>query len=337
MQKNILILSKFFKKLFIFLILFNINFSFSKNFLKRKLVFNKRTKDYLDNNVKSLSGLLAEVAMDKADKYLNFNRVPKIKLIYTIDNKSNHVFSCYSHYIEPKDVSINNSYLLRKLISDSEWSEMNIFCFLFGQYDRHFGNVIISKFNNKLYLIDNEAVVNTDQFVQDYSPDRRLSFPWVPIKHSYKLLNKLKNKNNSLTKNNLLEAIFSKLTKSNIELMHKEFYMLDEWTHKDIDRGACVVYKGTLWRQMYLYSANLLPSFSEFISPELFNKLKNLDIKKLMSFWPELPKLASEKDKETYQELIYEFSKKTLIRRDLIINYFNKHPESIRDLNFRIY
>ena len=235
--------------------------------------------------------------MDKADKYLDFNRVPKVKLIYTIDNKSNHVFSCYSHYIEPKDIKINNSYLLRRLISDSEWSEMNIFCFLFGQYDRHFGNVIISKFNNKLYLIDNEAVVNTDQFVQDYSPDRRLSFPWVPIKHSYKLFNKVKKlKNNNLNKNSLLEAIFSSLTKSNIELMHKEFYMLNECAHKDIDRGACLIYKGTLWRQMYLYSANLLPSFSEFISPELFNKLKKIDIKDLISFWPELPKLASEID-----------------------------------------
>ena len=52
-----------------FLSLFNFNLSFSKDFLKRKLVFNQKTKDYLDSNIKSLSGLLAEVAMDKADKY----------------------------------------------------------------------------------------------------------------------------------------------------------------------------------------------------------------------------------------------------------------------------
>jgi hypothetical protein len=130
--------------------------------------------------------MLGEVAMYKADRWLETNMVPPVAIKKTIqkndDGKDIEIVSLCSFWIEPADIKVKSTDELKSLVSPEEWSQMNILYFLFGQYDRNLGGQVISKETGKLYLIDNEAIANVNQYVLGYSPDKNISCPWAPTR-----------------------------------------------------------------------------------------------------------------------------------------------------------
>jgi hypothetical protein len=247
--------------------------------------------------------------------------VPNVILSKKKNAENKNVVSCSVLWIEPIAEKINHSDQLRKLITEKEWSQMNIFYFLFGQYDRHFGNVVVSKDTGKLYLIDNEAVANIDQMVLGYSPDKKISCPWVPIAQS----------KDAVIEGEPAELMDVLKAPQDPAMIHKLFPGLDQWTKRDIDNDFCRVWHSILWRQMYAGSSNLAAPCAEIISPELLKKIENLTAQDIAALWPALPCDAHAPVAEEYQQFIKTFVDKTFMRRDMITNYFKLHPEGIRE------
>lgn len=290
-----------------------------KRHCKREVVINQ-----LSHLTKDLRYLLAEMAMYNADRFFDFNMVPDaIFLRYTAQGKERITFC--SQWIESSDEGICNSHHLQHLITPKEWMHMNIFHFLFGQYDRHFGNIVIEKNSGKLYLIDNEAVANVDQFVWAYSSDKKLSCPWVGGVGDCEPARKIPWHECSS---------FSEALSQDQDplIIHEAFPHVDEWTKRDIDHGYCRVWNNKLWRQFYACGSDALAApFCNEISHELLQKLQSLTAQKLALLWPAIPFQAPESVTHEYEELITQFVIKTLERRDMIVDYFRMHPESIKN------
>ena len=290
-----------------------------KQHCKREVIINE-----LSHLTKDLRYLLAEMAMYNADQFLDFNMIPDaIFLRYTALDKERITFCC--RWIESSNGGICNSLHLKDLITQKEWMQMNIFHFLFGQYDRHFGNLVIEQNSGKLYLIDNEAVANVDQCVWAYSPDKKLSCPWVGGVGDCVSARKMPWPECSSFKEVLSQD-------QDPLIIHEAFPHVDEWTKRDIDHGYCRVWNNKLWRQFYAFGSDALAApFCQEITRALFTKLQSLTAQDLADLWPEIPFQACETLMQEYKELIHTFVIKTLERRDMIINYFRAHPESIKE------
>lgn len=292
----------------------------------------------------SIKFMLGEVAMYNADKWLGTNMVPPVAIKKEIkkdvseealvqksfnedgsaktneNDKDVEILSLCSFWIEPTDVQIKSTDQLKIMVSDTEWSQMNILYFLFGQYDRHLGNQVISKETGKLYLIDNSAIANVNQYVIDYSPDKKTSCAWAPIRKNDELQTEDE-------QSDFLEVIKNKPDLSKI---HAAFDKdVDCWTKRDIDNNNCRLWNKMLWRQFYVFEKYICAPFSETINLKLFNKLHELDAETLASFWPNLPVETNEENLTQYQNLIEKFIDNTLKRKKMIIEYFEKHPENI--------
>lgn len=268
---------------------------------------------------KRIRYMLGEVAMFKADRSMETNMVPPVAIKKEIKDGKETLFLC-SFWIEPIDVKIKSTDELKSLVSQNEWSQMNILYFLFGQYDRNLGGQIISKETGKLYLIDNEAIANVNQYVIDYSSDKRTSCAWVAIRTN----NELSTENES---SDFLEVIKNK---PDISKIHDAFDKdVDCWTKRDIDNYHCRIWNKMLWRQFYVFQNYICAPFSETINLKLFNKIKLLDAETLASFWPKLPVETNEENLTQYKKLIEKFIEDTLKRKKMIIKYFEEHPESI--------
>lgn len=262
--------------------------------------------------------MLGEVAMYNADRWLETNMVPPVVIKKEIkDDKE--ILSLCSFWIEPADIKIKNSDQLKTIVSVTEWSQMNILYFLFGQYDRNLGGQIISQETGKLYLIDNEAIANVNQFVIDYSPDKKISCAWAPIIKNNELLDEDE------------PSDFLEVAKADQDLskIHSAFADVDCWTKRDIDNNNCRLWNKVLWRQFYVFEKYICAPFSETINLKLFNKIAALDSETLASFWPNLPVETNEENLTQYKNLIEKFIENTLKRKKMIIEYFTKHPENI--------
>jgi hypothetical protein len=268
-------------------------------------------------SVKDLFWGLAEVAMYKADRFFDFHMVPPV-IVKLEEEDEKQVLTCYSFWIEPQTIKITGSDHLKSLISETEWTQMNIFYFLFGQYDKHFGNQIIGQ-DGKLYLIDNEATANIRQFVFAYSPNKTISLPWV----AQQINNTLQTTNEP---DDFKEIISQQ---QDPQIIHEAFPDLDIYAKRDIDNGYTRIWKKILWRQMYAMSTEVSASFSETISQKLLQQLYELTEEKIFSFWPVLPFDTNETVEIDYQQRIKQFCKDTLGRRDMILAYFEQHPEGI--------
>ena len=268
--------------------------------------------------------MLGEVAMYKADRWLETNMVPPVAIKKEIKKDENdkdvEILSLCSFWIEPSDVKIKSTDELKKLVSDTEWSQMNILYFLFGQYDRNLGGQVISKETGKLYLIDNEAIANVNQFVIGYSPDKNISCPWAPIRINEEL-------SSENEPEDFLEVV---QCKQDLAKIHAAFDKdVDCWTQRDIDNNCCRIWKKRLWRQFYLMAKYICAPFSETISLKLFNKINALNSETLASFWPNLPVETNEENLTQYKNLIEKFIENTLKRKKMIIKYFEEHPQNI--------
>ncbi len=305
----------------------------------------KRTIPYvagkpLIDRIKGMLGMLAEVAMDKFDKQLGFNMVPTVKL--ELENKTDGTqnFTLSSLKIQPKSITtssgqeevlkIQHSDELKKIITPLEWMRMNIFLFLVGQYDRTFSNLIIDQ-NNKLYLIDNEAVARVNQIVFGYSNDKRAACAWVPLRI-------LQNTIPQTEPLSLEATLQQNITPEGIAKIHAAFPkpldpnsqdLIDQWTRLDIDAGYCRLYQGQLWRQLYARNTNIDAPFSATITLELLKQLRSLTAENLVTIWPELPYKDCPQDEKAYSAMIKKFAEATLTRRDMIVEYFVAHPESV--------
>ena len=276
------------------------------------------TRD-LSASAKNTFWALAEIAMYKADRFLGLHMVPPI-IIKIEKEDEEQVLACYSYWIEPKNIKITSSDHLKSLVTEAEWAQMNIFYFLFGQYDKHFGNQLIGE-DGKLYLIDNEAIANLRQFVFGYSPDKNISLPWVAQRINEKL--------DTVNEPDDFKEIIAQ--QQNPQIIHEAFPNLDIYANRDIDNGYTRIWKKILWRQMYGMSTCISASFSDVISLTFLQKLQSLTAEIISSFWPELPFDVTEEIKLDYQKKIQQFCDNTLQRRDMIIAYFEHHPEDIRE------
>ncbi|MEX0940735.1 MAG: hypothetical protein WDZ41_05215 [Candidatus Babeliales bacterium] len=292
-----------------------------KYFTKRTVIINEDSQSHLTKNLRYLLG---EIAMYNIDQFFQFQMVPKTIIIKRKNNENQEII-CGSQWIEPEEIIIGNAESLQKLITQQEWAQMNIICFLFGQYDRHFGNLIIEKDSKKLYLIDNEAIANVKQFVLAYSSNKELSCPWVGGVGDFIA------KETIFPHEEPTDFLSVIAVKQGPEKIHASFPDVDTWTKLDIDNGYCRIWRNLLWRQFYASQEGIAAPFSEIISSALFKKLKALTAKDLTSFWPEIPFTMTKEGQQEYQDLIEQFIQKTLNRRDMIVEYFEKHSEKIRE------
>ncbi len=260
---------------------------------------------------------LAENAMYKADRYLGLGMVPPVVIKKEKKDDCETISSC-SYWIEPAKAAITSSDQLKSLVSPKEWAQMNLFLFIFGQYDKHFGNHVIAKEDGKLYLIDNEAVVNVNQFTRGYSSDKRVSIPWVPIRKNKEI-------DDSLDSEDFWTVVNGQQDK---EWIKNCFPDVDFYTVRDIDNDNCRIWKQALWRQMYVFNKKVSATFSDRVNPTLLKKIESLDEEVLTSFWPQYP-FENKEEVARYNKMIQTFYKKTVKRKAMVLEYFKQHPEGI--------
>ncbi|HEX2977628.1 MAG TPA: hypothetical protein VHO47_00695 [Candidatus Babeliales bacterium] len=291
-----------------------------KRFIKCETIIDKNTQERLTKSVRYMCG---EIAMYNASRFLELNIVPPAVLLKSKNADGKESVSFCSQWID-QGIQISDSMHLKKTISIEEWESMNIAQFLFGQYDRHFGNLIIQKDTNKLHLIDNEAIANVDQFVFAYSPDKKKSCPWVGNVGDFVACVKIDPDKEPKDFESVLNIA------QDPAIMHAAFPHVDIWTKIDIDNGYCRIWHNRLWRQFYASSKEPGAPFSETISSDLLRKIKKLTPEQLASFWPAIPFEMEKEGLNQYKELIDAFVKKTMQRKQMILDYFDKHPEAIR-------
>jgi hypothetical protein len=288
-------------------------------FTKREIILSKTPEPHLSKNARYI---LAEVAMYNASRALGIDMVPTTIILKKKNDMGQNIVSCCSAWIEAANVKIHNAQDLKNIITPGEWSQMNIFHFIFGQYDRHFGNIIIEKNTRKLYLIDNEAVANVDQYVFAYSADKNLSCPWVGGVGDFIA----KKPNPEPEAQDFLTLL---ATKQDPRMLHEAFPDVDIPTKIDIDRGYCRIWHNRLWRQFYILEDYIAAPFSDFIAATFLEKISSLTEHELVSLWPEIPFEISKEGAEEYATLIKKFTQKTLERIDMVAHYFLEHPENI--------
>ncbi|MDR3646144.1 MAG: hypothetical protein P4L22_01235, partial [Candidatus Babeliales bacterium] len=206
----------------------------------------------------SMKFMLGEVAMYNADRWLETNMVPPVVIRKETahddeEDKDVEILSLCSYWVERSDIEVKSTDELKKLVTDTEWSQMNILYFLFGQYDRNLDGQIRSKETGKLYLTDNEAIANVNQFVVGYSPDKNISCPWAPARINTEL-------STEGEPENFLDVINSKQDPKKIHEAFDKY--VDIWTKRDIDNNCCRMWKQRLWRQFYLMAKYICAPFS---------------------------------------------------------------------------
>lgn len=297
-----------------------------KSACKRETIIPKVSSDI--RLVREIYEITSEVAMYHADRFLELNMVPTtiIKTKPTTSPDQAAIISSCTLWITPYEIpKIISSKQLQNLVSEAEYAQMNIFYFLFGQYDRHFNNLIISQADHKLYLIDNEAISRVHQYVAGYSSNKTISSAWVPWTSPKPSINIPNEPDN-----------FADIIKSQQDqnwIMQEFGPYVDICTKEDIQCNACRIWKQILWRQLYVCDNKFAAPFSDIIDPKLLAKIKTLDREILTKFWPKLPFIATTKELYVYYKFINQFINQTLERKQMILDYFAQHPAGVRTLS----
>lgn len=250
----------------------------------------------------------AEVAAFNASNWLGLDVVPYTEIKQFVDvegvQKSGSIQPWVQHVYSEKPTSLDD---LKSKIGEDNFANMQIFYFLMGQYNRRFGNQVVYTCNGKVKvaLVDNGSIM-AKQLVKGYG-----QLPWVAMAKAKDLIEE--------QPATLWESLE---TKQNPKDIFKQFSNFDFYTNRDIKDGYAHIWNGYLWRQFYGSSTNLGPAFSERIKSKLLAKLKKLNAETVKSFWPEFPEAWSE-------ERINEWVNGILERRDMIVKYFEQHPEDI--------
>jgi hypothetical protein len=269
----------------------------------------------LNNNVlavfkayQNLGFAFAEAAAFNASDWLGLDLVPYTQVKRFVDvegvQKNGSAIVWVDHIYSKLPASISE---LRTRIGEDQFAKMQIFYFLLGQYDRHFGNQVVYNCDGEVRvgLIDNGAIA-AKQLVESYG-----SLPWVAMARA-----------KNLTEEQPATLWESLKTKQNPEDIFAQFSEFDFYTNRDIKEGYAHIWNGYLWRQFYGPSTNLGPAFSDKIDSALLAKLKELDAAVVKSFWSEFPE-------QWDAERIDEWVNGVLERRDMIVKYFEEHPEGV--------
>lgn len=281
---------------------------------------------------------LAERAMYNADRLLELGLVPPVVIAL---NKEGDSLVYRSFLIDNPADRVHSHAALKDLVEDKkELSRMFIFQFLIGNYDRHFGNLVVQKGTGKLYLIDHAAVAHVKQHVAGYSPDRLISSPWVCIAQNDKFIlpNESKEFFDAMTKpqdpDAILKAVegfgFDTYTLRDIAARDKEGKIIRD--AQDNPQGQHLkIWGGCVWRQFYAGQTAVSPLFSATIEKSLLDKLKGLTADDLVKLWPKLTDYykAPEAHLKQYEAVVSKWVEDTLRRRDMIVAYFEKNPKSV--------
>lgn len=255
---------------------------------------------------KEVGNSYAEVAFDNAAKWLGLD-LTLDSVVREINIEGVNRSGVLRKWAWPLYPNAKDSNQLKEWVGEDQYNAAQVLYFVLGQYDRHFGNQVVYNDNAKirLALIDNSAIV-ANQFVQSYG-----SLPWVEMAEAQ-----------NLTEDQPATIWESLQTKQNPEAIFAQFSDFDIYTNRDISNGFAHIWNGILWRQFYATSGNLGPAFADKIDSGLLNKLKALDAETVKSFWQAFPA-------EWDEASINAWVNNLLERRDMVVQYFEQHPEGI--------
>ncbi len=231
----------------------------------------------------------AEVAAYKASKHMGLRLVPPT-IMRIVDGVEGSVQFFVDSSIDLLKGD-NRVHFLRK-IYPKDRSDMTIFYFVFGQWDLHAGNQIVSISGGKphLALIDNAGMLHKQHiqygdfaFIQKgENPDvTSLHTPTFPF-HKVVTL-----KPGPLSK---LHALFSPfIAKRHIERIWER--------HKPI---TYVIWDNALWMQMYRYNPSVQPLKTKRYYASTLHALQRLDRDSLRNIWSN----GMKTDQDYYEELI---------------------------------
>lgn len=218
----------------------------------------------------------AEVAAYRASKKLGLRLVPPT-VFRTINGVQGSLQFLVQSSLDLK--KIPNFHEIFRKVSAKDINDMHIFYYVFGQWDTHRGNQIISLHNNKAYLalIDNAGILHRSYTKYgDYSFIEKgdspvetsvctTAFPYDQVKtirpKSYKELKKA----------------FSP-------------YITDEAIHNIFERKTPInycIWCNVLWVQMYTRSAHIKPSVAKEYYASTLKAYEKLDAAMLEEIWHE--------------------------------------------------
>jgi len=251
---------------------------------------------------KEAHDMFAEVAAYKASQWMQNRLVPPTVLKEFKKQKGSLQF-----FVEtPLDTTTIEAHQdMLNSLKESIRQEMDVFCFLFGQWDRSPSNILFVPYNSSylVALIDNSGILQQQHVVLGHSPFVRKAYcenradVWdnrFPFEKAQKISLHDLNKNPDFKSCGLTSQKFSFLKESNKPLTY-------------------VFWRNSLWFQPY----NETPILLKNLSPSLIEKIKKLDEKTLKKIWKAFPK---EWTPRQHDEII----RLTLDRKDQLLRLFNK-------------
>lgn len=242
----------------------------------------------------------AEVAAYRASKMLGMRLVPPT-VFRTINGEQGSLQFLVQSPLDLKKMPNFNE--IFKKVSPKDMSDMHIFYFVFGQWDSHRGNQIISIHGNKarLALIDNAGILHRS-YTQygDYSFIEK-GISSAPTSECTTSFPYDKAKTVSAKSFNALKKVLSP-------------YITDEAIRRLVARGVPITYCiwcDTLWMKMYTRSAHIRPSATKHYYASTLKAYEKLDETMLREIWAEWLK----EDKAHAEQLIA----LTLERRDQLL------------------
>lgn len=254
----------------------------------------------------------AEIAAYKASKLLGLRLVPPT-ILRIIDGVEGSVQFFVESNIDLLKGSNRSTYF--KKVPAKDISDMIIFYFVFGQWDLHAGNQMISISDGKahLALIDNAGMLHKQYirygdfaFIQkgENAKVESLNTPKFPFDRVITL------KPGSLDK---LIKLFS-------QFIHRKHIEKIWQHHKPI---TYVFWKNAFWMQMYKYNPSVQPLKTKRYYASTLSALKKLDRECLREVWAD----GMKTDPSYYEELI----DLILERRDQLIAHAESEDITIKE------
>jgi len=249
---------------------------------------------------------LGEVVTFNAARWLGLDLIPPVVIRNDVMIGEQPVQGSLMRFKRPS-TRLHTTAELRNAISCKQFAEQQIFSFVLGRYDMHFGNYVIYQEGDcaKVALIDNGCIL-ARQYVAGYG-----ELPWVAMRKAAMREGEAATLAESLQKPQQPEEILA------------EFPDFDFYTNRSINQGFTHIWGGYLWRQFYGDCRSYLePSFSNVIPAGLLARLQELDADVLRSFFPALPVGWDDARLAVWVEGV-------LQRRDMVVAYFAQNPAGV--------
>lgn len=245
----------------------------------------------------------AEVAAYKASVFLGFPDVPS-----TIMRTINGEYGSLQLYVDTHiDVLKDDTFKLSSYISPQQQEEYKLFCFILGQWDTGAHNILIYHDGKKQYAIaiDNAAIKNRQHVKYG-------SLPFVRIWYNEQLTNLEPQKDTDEFPFDDPQKIVNP-TEADLYTHFNSYIPLS--ICKGLARKKILtyaLYNNGLWIQHHAHNETFEKSFIATCSKETLEKLKQLDIQTIRSFF-------SHAESDCFNE---SFFNDIINRRDQVLAFF---------------